>query len=410
MASPIVDRQTIYYCYSEEATNRRYNKALKKFLPFILAELASQGIDDDSALRISNMAVFPHRHHHGNKADNKALIGLGDGLKASYAKDFDQDSFLYDESKWPEYRIKDSDYSQFPTFAQPLWSPDQGGPDMYDTPIYQGEMPETTNQGQEQNENHLNNPATSPSEHVGFKVKDKSPRKVALNKILSHGKKFVQTNASASSKLNDMQVNKKLQKNLTSPGTVENDVNLSNAQGGNSGEHIDINQKKLSGKMDDMKVTNKVNASRLVEYKPNFKAPGETNVNLIQSGAPVSNAATTGNHSSMHGKLLGQSGTEAKGTSFLLNNNNSNQANEAPVSQSENNLGVAESKQHTVTANTNPAMNIKEAIKEAVKAQVQSAVGKDSKEAQNQMVLSNKGQANVDQQEISPVSLLGKKP
>ena len=154
MASPIVDRQTIYYCYSEEATNRRYNKALKKFLPFILAELASQGIDDDSALRISNMAVFPHRHHHGNNADNKALIGLGDGLKASYAKDFDQDSFLYDESKWPEYRIKDSDYSQFPTFAQPLWSPDQRGPDMYDTPIYQGEMPETANQGQEQNENH----------------------------------------------------------------------------------------------------------------------------------------------------------------------------------------------------------------------------------------------------------------
>lgn len=87
------------------------------------ALLADQGIDDDSALKISNMAALPNGMPPGTNAAIKAKISSNNAAhapKEPYAEPsqgspagYDPNAYLYDANSWPEYTIHDSDYSNF---------------------------------------------------------------------------------------------------------------------------------------------------------------------------------------------------------------------------------------------------------------------------------------------------------
>lgn len=87
------------------------------------ALLADQGIDDDSALKISNMAALPNGMPPGANPAIKAKISSSSATHApketstdpSQASPggYDPNSYLYDANSWPEYTIHDSDYNNF---------------------------------------------------------------------------------------------------------------------------------------------------------------------------------------------------------------------------------------------------------------------------------------------------------
>lgn len=92
----------------------------------ISALLADNGIDDDSALKISNMAALPNGlPHHGAQVANAAIKakisnsakqvhGSTDHQQASTSPGgYDPNAYLNDANSWPEYSIHDSDYSNF---------------------------------------------------------------------------------------------------------------------------------------------------------------------------------------------------------------------------------------------------------------------------------------------------------
>ena len=88
-----------------------------------LALLADQGIDDDSALKISNMAALPNGMPPGANPAIKAKISSSSAAHAqketttdpSQASPggYDPNAYLYDANSWPEYTIHDSDYNNF---------------------------------------------------------------------------------------------------------------------------------------------------------------------------------------------------------------------------------------------------------------------------------------------------------
>ena len=91
-----------------------------------LALLADQGIDDDSALKISNMAALPDGMPPGSNAAIKAKISSAHAQQGKSAgpsqasqssqgspAGYDPNAYLYDANSWPEYTIHDSDYSNF---------------------------------------------------------------------------------------------------------------------------------------------------------------------------------------------------------------------------------------------------------------------------------------------------------
>lgn len=362
------------------------------------------------------MAVFPNGNHHANRADNKALIGLGNGLKASYGKDFDQDSLLYDESKWPEYRIKDSDYSEFPTFAQPLWNPNQGG-ELYDPqisgpPFGQGEMPAGANTNPSEAQvykgkqfsdqfSEVNGDGTV-SGQVGIKGKKPSPKKGTSNKFLSHGSKghHPLTNAGDNAQFNGMKGGKKPKQNSANPGFIQIEANFD--QGSNSTKQTGKSPQKLQAQMNDQ-----INSSHLLGNKTISKALEESAPNLIASGAPVNNAvplisanssATQVNFLKQNLKQGGQKLNGAIEKGFHLNDKQVNTA----VNQSGSGPSVTGSKNQKGNDDSNPpkqsggAINIKEAIREAVKARVQSEVRQEIKEAQDQIAAPNQIQKEIN--------------
>ena len=86
------------------------------------ALLADQGIDDDSALKISNMAALPNGMPPGANAAIKAKISSSSahtpqdqsaGQPQNLNTGYDPNAYLYDANSWPEYTIHDSDYSHF---------------------------------------------------------------------------------------------------------------------------------------------------------------------------------------------------------------------------------------------------------------------------------------------------------
>ena len=87
------------------------------------ALLADQGIDDDSALKISNMAALPNGMPPGANPAIKAKISSSSAThapKETFADPsqaspggYDPNSYLYDANSWPEYTIHDSDYNNF---------------------------------------------------------------------------------------------------------------------------------------------------------------------------------------------------------------------------------------------------------------------------------------------------------
>lgn len=87
------------------------------------ALLADQGIDDDSALKISNMAALPNGMPPGTNAAIKAKISSNNAAHAPKGTSaepsqgspvgYDPNAYLYDANSWPEYTIHDSDYSNF---------------------------------------------------------------------------------------------------------------------------------------------------------------------------------------------------------------------------------------------------------------------------------------------------------
>ncbi|XP_067034036.1 uncharacterized protein [Acropora muricata] len=89
------------------------------------ALLADNGIDDDSALKISNMVALPHGMPKGANAFIKAKISNSQHADEDESADhsrtpsspggYDPNAYLYDANSWPEYAIHDSDYSNFNT-------------------------------------------------------------------------------------------------------------------------------------------------------------------------------------------------------------------------------------------------------------------------------------------------------
>ena len=126
----------------------------------ISALLADNGIDDDSALKISNMAALPNGlPHHGVQVANAAIKakisssvkqvhGSTDHQQASTSPGgYDPNAYLNDANSWPEYSIHDSDYSNFHavemnningenTDMPPMYNK----PNMYDKPDESPEM------------------------------------------------------------------------------------------------------------------------------------------------------------------------------------------------------------------------------------------------------------------------------
>ena len=126
----------------------------------ISALLADNGIDDDSALKISNMAALPNGlPHHGLQVANAAIKakisssvkqvhGSTDHQQASTSPGgYDPNAYLNDANSWPEYTIHDSDYSNFHavemnningenTDMPPMYNK----PNMYDKPDESPEM------------------------------------------------------------------------------------------------------------------------------------------------------------------------------------------------------------------------------------------------------------------------------
>ncbi|XP_068678429.1 uncharacterized protein [Montipora foliosa] len=87
------------------------------------ALLADNGIDDDSALKISNMAALPHGMPKATNAIIKAKISNGAQAPEEFSDDhpkapnaqagYDPNAYLYDANSWPEYAIHDSDFNNF---------------------------------------------------------------------------------------------------------------------------------------------------------------------------------------------------------------------------------------------------------------------------------------------------------
>ncbi|KAJ7373803.1 hypothetical protein OS493_009125 [Desmophyllum pertusum] len=113
---------------TEELNNlQNYNKQyINNEMAAETALLADQGIDDDSALKISNMAALPDGMPPGSNAAIKAKIssahaqqgksaGPSQASQSSQASPagYDPNAYLYDANSWPEYTIHDSDYSNF---------------------------------------------------------------------------------------------------------------------------------------------------------------------------------------------------------------------------------------------------------------------------------------------------------
>ena len=100
---------------------------MSQLLSFVFsALLADNGIDDDSALKISNMAALPNGMPPALAGANPALKAkinnnghaqedeTADHSKASNAQgSYDPNAYLFDANSWPEYSIHDSDYSHF---------------------------------------------------------------------------------------------------------------------------------------------------------------------------------------------------------------------------------------------------------------------------------------------------------
>lgn len=103
----------------------RIQIATSQFCFHFSALLADNGIDDDSALKISNLAALPHGmpvSAGANVAIKAKIISNGNAQveetaghqKASNAQGgFDPNAYLYDVNSWPEYSIHDSDYNNF---------------------------------------------------------------------------------------------------------------------------------------------------------------------------------------------------------------------------------------------------------------------------------------------------------
>lgn len=120
---------------------------------FFPALLADQGIDDDSALKISNMAALPNGAGYHGAAGANAAIKTKISSSAHAQQDqstehsqahnspggFDPNAYLYDANSWPEYSIHDSDYNNFHavemnnmngenTDMPPMYNKPNGGP------------------------------------------------------------------------------------------------------------------------------------------------------------------------------------------------------------------------------------------------------------------------------------------
>ena len=393
------------------------------------------------------MAALPNGYHHSNSAANKAVIGLGNGLRASYGKDFDQDSMLYDESKWPEYRIKDSDYSQFPTFAEPVYNgnPNQG--DFYDSqmggsPFDQGVMPGDPNDfSNGPRPNKVQNPANedlgadAPAPamgHIQTEGKTTGPKKVGLNKLFSHGKSNAKTpsvseGGSVNVNANGIKVGNKHPGNSTDPVAIENDNNLSAEQGTDSSEQIGNSQlqQKPAGELEELNTKTKVNTSQEIGNKSAPHAIEGLQTNIISTGAPVNNVVltTSGNISSTTGNKVkggmiqaGQKGSKSKGSVTVATHDVKQEASvvkqgAGEVTQSGNDVTmVGTNVKQKGNGSVGPAkqsqgaINIKEAIKEAVNAQVQSTADQGIKEAQDQLVAPNQVPAKASLQQASPVT------
>ena len=103
----------------------RIQIATYKFFLLFSALLADNGIDDDSALKISNLAALPHGMpaSAGANVAIKAKITSNANAQVDESADhpkvsntqggFDPNAYLYDANSWPEYSIHDSDYSNF---------------------------------------------------------------------------------------------------------------------------------------------------------------------------------------------------------------------------------------------------------------------------------------------------------
>ena len=83
------------------------------------ALLADHGIDDNAALKISNMASLPNEFAPPDtNTASKTKIGNEEQQQqrpsqTARGNGYDAEAFLYDEKSWPEYRFKDSDYSNY---------------------------------------------------------------------------------------------------------------------------------------------------------------------------------------------------------------------------------------------------------------------------------------------------------
>lgn len=115
------------------------------------ALLADNGIDDDSALKISNMAALPNGMPHGAAGVNaaiKAKINSAQRDESNEQKQasnspggYDPNAYLYDANSWPEYRIHDSDYSNFHAVEMSnMNGEDTDMPPMYNRPNESPEM------------------------------------------------------------------------------------------------------------------------------------------------------------------------------------------------------------------------------------------------------------------------------
>lgn len=91
------------------------NIQINEFMLLFAALLANQGIDDDSALRISNIEALPGalRGAYASSSPKPKFDDMKDdttSMSKQNVASFNQDEYMLDANSWPEYKIKDSDY------------------------------------------------------------------------------------------------------------------------------------------------------------------------------------------------------------------------------------------------------------------------------------------------------------
>ena len=153
------------------------------FVSFLWALLADQGIDDDSALKISNMAALPNGMPPGTNAAIKAKISSNNAAHAPKETSaepsqgapagYDPNAYLYDANSWPEYTIHDSDYSNFRSVEMNNMNGENTDMPDYDKmmPRRPG-MPGYQNMGSEEEEMELERPKFPQGKTVASEFND----------------------------------------------------------------------------------------------------------------------------------------------------------------------------------------------------------------------------------------------